>query len=61
MPHLGSVGVRAGGHEREPDRFGAMRALILHRVVVRILDLVIFDPHELEASRAGSNLCSHTV
>jgi hypothetical protein len=56
VAHLWSHGIRANGDEFEARRATTVRALRSNSFIVEHFVLIRFQPHELEALWAGSDL-----
>jgi len=59
MPHLRASGIRACRDELETNNGAAMGALRAYRFFVKLFELVLFQPHELKALRAATDLRCH--
>ncbi len=59
MPHLRASGIRARCDEIETNNGAAMGALGAYRFFVKLFELVLFQPHELKALRAATDLRCH--
>lgn len=59
MSHFWAGGIGTLGHERETDRFGTVRTFIADGVLIKVVNLILFDPHELGAFRTSAYLCPY--
>lgn len=56
MTHLWAQGIRSNRNELEAGYAAAMRTLRSNGFIVEYLELIRFQPHELEALWAGPDL-----
>lgn len=59
MPHLRAIGIRTSRYKLETNDGAAMGTLGAYRFFVNLLDLFLFQPHELKAFWAATDLRCH--